>query len=300
MEVLPPEANFLALPAEASGPGSRLVVLPVPFEQTSTFGQGSREGPAAILQASQEVEIFDASLGFEAWERAGGIATLPPIDVEAQDGASLAQALEARVEGLLEEGRFVATLGGEHTSTVGAVWAHCARFPDCTVLQLDAHSDLRQTYQGSSWNHACAASRIRDRHPFLVQAGVRSQAADEHALAQTESIPIGYAHDINRRHVLAEDWASGILAVLRPRVYITLDLDVLDCSLMPATGTPEPGGLDWTMLDHLLLRVFAAREVVGFDISELAPIAGLNHPQFTAAKLLYRMIGYRYAKGLAT
>jgi agmatinase len=161
------------------------------------------------------------------------------------------------------------------------------------VLQLDAHSDLRGTYNGAPWNHACAAARIRDRHAFLVQAGVRSQAAEERALAEAEGIPVAYAHDLRRRHNLAEDWASGILAVLRPRVYITLDLDVLDCSLMPATGTPEPGGLDWTMLDHLLMRVFAARDVIGFDVSELAPIPGLHHPQFTAAKLVYRMMGYR-------
>jgi agmatinase len=211
---------------------------------------------------------------------------------ERLDGAQLADALEARVEELLTKGCFVATVGGEHTSIIGAVWAHTARYPSCSVLHLDAHSDLREEYEGSPWNHACAAARVLERHPHLVQAGIRSQAAEEHLRAEAEAIPIAYAHDIHRRHVLGEDWATGILAVLRPQVYITLDLDVLDCGLMPATGTPEPGGLDWPMLNHLLHRLFAAREVIGFDISELAPIPTLHHPQFTAAKLLYRMLGY--------
>lgn len=296
MATMPQEANFLGLPPESSGPDSRVVVLPVPFEQTSTYGQGSAQGPAALLEASREVELFDAALGFEPWQRAGGIATLPPLDCSGLGGEELATALEARVEDLLSKGRFVATLGGEHTSTVGAAWAHVARFPGCSILHLDAHSDLREEYQGNPWSHACAAARILDRAPHMVQAGIRSQAAEERARTESDALPIAYAHDIHRRQALGEDWASGVLAVLRPQVYITLDLDVFDCGLMPATGTPEPGGLDWPMLDHLFRRLFAAREVVGFDVSELAPIPSLRHPQFTAAKLVQSIIGYRFAK----
>lgn len=296
---LPEAENFLGLSEELSAPASaRVVVLPVPFEATSTYGPGSSGGPIAILDASHQVELFDAALGFEPFRTAGGIATRRPLDSAGSDGQGLAERLRENVKELLEQGRFVIVLGGEHTSVVGTIWAHCGYYANLTVLQLDAHSDLRGSYLGSSWNHACAMARVIEFHGDLVQVGVRSQAAEERAIVEQERIPVFYAHEIHAQNRGMADWIGPIIEKTKPRVYVTLDCDVMDPSVVPATGTPEPGGLTWAQIDRLLSRLCREREVVGMDVAELAPIPGLRHPQFTVAKLLYRFLGYRFPSGL--
>lgn len=292
-EALSPDENFLALDREWSDPDSAgVVVLQAPFERTSTFGLGSARGPEAIIAASHEVELFDAALGCEPYRAARGIATLPPLAVpDAADGALIARTLRDEVKRWRDRGKFVVVLGGEHTSTVGAAQAVCETVADLTVLQLDAHSDLRPDYQDDPWNHACHVARILDFHDVVVQVGIRSQAREERECAEARAIPVFHAHDIARWERVREDWIGRVIDALRPNVHVTFDCDIFDPAVIPATGTPEPGGLDWWQIDALFERLARERTVVGLDVTELAPIEGLAHPQFTIAKLVYRIIG---------
>jgi len=296
---LPVEENFLALPGNLCDPSAaRVVVQQVPFEATTTFGKGCDTGPRAIVGASHEVELFDAELGFEPWKVAGGVATRPPIEVTGSDGmpldgGALAERLRRETRRWIDDGRFVVTLGGEHTSVIGAIHAHCEAYEDVSVLQFDAHSDLRPEYMDSPWNHACAMSRVLDFHSSIVQVGIRSQDAGERALSHRLALPVFYAHAIHQQTEECRDWTGAVVAALKPRVYITFDCDAFDPAVIPATGTPEPGGLTWRQVNAVLARVCREREVVGFDINELAPIEGLSHPQFTIAKLAARLIGWR-------
>jgi agmatinase len=294
--ILPPEEGFLYPPGDfAQLPTAGVVVIPVPMESTSTYGQNSCLGPEAILEASRQVEFFDAALGCEPFRACGGIATTMPLDVENVDGQELTQQLCDAVTHFLKQKKFVVVIGGEHTSVLGSVKAHCAYFPDVTVLQLDAHSDLRDSFEGSPWNHACAMARVLDFHDSLVQVGIRSQDISERCCADEHAIPNFYAHDIHNWEEERVDWIAKVVSATRPRVYITLDCDVMDPSVIPATGTPEPGGLTWRQMDRLISRLCREREVVGLDISELAPIEGMAASQFTIAKLIYRFLGYRFA-----
>ena len=290
---LSPEACFLAPPPGLCDPATAgVIVIPVPFEATSSYGRNSCKGPGAILDASRHVEFFDVALGFEPVRACGGIATLEPLPVAHCDGAALCERLDEEVTTWLAREKFVIVFGGEHTSVIGAVRAHGRRYPDLSVLQLDAHADLRPTYEGTPWSHACAMARVLDFHDGLVQVGVRSQAIEERRVVERHAIPNFYAHEIYRQQEQGRDWIAPMLAALKPRVYITCDCDVLDPSIVPATGTPEPGGLTWWHLDRLFERLCREREVVGLDVSELAPFEGLTAPQFTVAKLIYRLIGY--------
>ncbi len=288
---LPVERNFLGLDEPFCRPETAgVVLLTAPFELTSTYGRGSEHGPQAILDASHEVELFDARLGFEPYKAAGGIATLPPVDVVGCSAPVLAERLRAAAAKWIERGKFVVTIGGEHSAIVGAVQAHCEAFEQLTVLQLDAHSDLRSSYLDDPWNHACAMARIRDFHSAIVQVGIRSQAVEERTLAEKEKMPVFYAHDI---HEEGDAWIDRVIEATDRYVYVTFDCDVFDPAIMPATGTPEPDGLTWRQVNSLLARLCKERELVGLDVSELLPLAGLLHPQFMVAKLIYRTIGYR-------
>ena len=287
----PAGGAFLDLPPEHADPRrAGVVVLPVPFERTSTFGRGSAAGPAAVLAASAELETFDAVLGGEPFRATDGIATLPPLDVSG-DGAAVAARLEAEMARWLERGRFPVVLGGEHTSVVGAIRAQAAAHPGLTVLQLDAHSDLRPTYLDDPWNHACAMARVLDHHDRLVQVGIRSQDGAERAESRRRRLPVFPAHEIHAAESAGEDWIGDVVASCSGEVHLSLDCDVFDPAVVPATGTPEPGGLTWLQVEGLLTRLARERRLVGCDVSELAPIAGLHHPQFTIAKLIYRLVG---------
>jgi agmatinase len=287
------DENFLGID---NGPGwpekAGAVILPVPFEQTSSYGRGSAEGPAAILEASRQVEFYDTHLGFAPVDRIGGIATLPPLPVEGLDGGRLAESLRQEVEPLLGKDRCIVTLGGEHSSIVGAVQAHARFFSGLTVLQFDAHSDLRESYEGSEWNHACAMARIRETNSRIVQVGIRSECEEEAERVRRENIPVFYAERIHDMEHLGGDWIGDVIASVSDNVYVTFDCDALDPSIMPATGTPEPAGLTWLQVERFFVRLAAERRIVGFDVNELAPIPGLHHPQFTAAKLIYRLLGH--------
>jgi agmatinase len=299
---MPQGSRFLGLEDDrADTQRAGVVLIPVPFEKTSSYGNGSASGPAAILSASQQVELFDTELGFEPWRACGGIATRAPLTIaDCAGGEALMTRLERAVYDWLGDGAMVITLAGEHTGVVGAIRAHAQGFDDLTVLQLDAHSDLRERFEGDPWSHACTMARVLDFHQRIVQVGIRSESREERALADELGLPVFRGESIQRQHDRGIDWIDPIIAACSRKVYITLDCDVFDPTVVPATGTPEPGGLTWMQMNELLLRLCRERQVVGFDISELAPIGAIRHPEFTVAKLIYRLIGLVFKSDAGT
>ena len=264
-------------------------VLPVPYDLTATYVKGAARGPAAIIDASAHIELYDEELGSEPW--LAGVETLAPLGVESLPPEEMAHVVKASVLAIVEGGTVPVILGGEHGVTVGAVLALKETHPDLSVLQLDAHADLRDTYEGSPYNHACVARRVVEAGCPLVQVGIRSMSAEEGEFlaASPEKIKTVYASETVRVSPIdAEVVTDG----LTDEVYITVDLDVFDPSVMPATGTPEPGGLGWYEVLEVLRTVALKKRVVGFDVVELCPIAGNIASDFMAARLVYKLMGY--------
>ena len=292
---LPPDEAFLGPePARCDPATAPVVVLPVPYERTSTYRAGSAAGPAAILDASRQVELYDAELGCEPIEAIGGIATHAPLVLpEGCAGAAMADHVQRCVSDLLDRDRFVVTLGGEHTSVVGAIRAHHCRHPELTVLQIDAHADLRDQYQGDPWSHACAMARVWEFTQRIVPVGVRSLCRQEAQFIAEHAVPVFYAHRLRQqtRQRGGASCVDDILSALTAEVYVTIDCDGLDPTLLPSVGTPEPGGLTWPDINDLLAGLARRHHVVGFDLSELAPIPHLPCSQFAVAKLAYRFLG---------
>jgi len=280
------EANFGYLPVDYAGrDDSKIVVIPVPYDGTSTWIKGADKGPQAIIDASVSLEWYDIETDSEVYRQ--GIFTDAPVDV----GSSPDQMVEAvaeRVGGHLDRGAFTVTVGGEHSVSIGAVRAHAARFPSMSVLQLDAHSDLRDEYEGSRFNHACVMARVKELCP-IVQVGIRSMDISEKPSMDRDRV--FFAKDIQGR----ADWHDRVVERLGEQVYITIDLDVFDPSIMPSTGTPEPGGLLWYEVLALLRAVCGRRHVVGFDVVELCPGPGNWAPNFLAAKLIYQLLSYKFS-----
>ena len=281
-------ANFLGLDAEdGATQNAPFLILPAPSEQTVTYGRGCASGPDAILAASQEVELFDEELESEPYRV--GIGTLPPLGAEAAGPEATVTRLVEHLEPLIQSGHTVITLGGEHSITAGPVRAYQKRFSDLSVLQIDAHADLRDSYQGNTYSHACAMRRVRDVVDTTVGVGIRSlSTAEFEYFRRTEGCHLYFAHQRDFHGA----WINRAIDQLTDFVYITLDLDGLDPSLMPAVGTPEPGGLTWDEVLTLLRKVTLRRNVVGADVVELAPIAGMPTPDFVAARLVYKLIAY--------
>lgn len=265
------------------------VVIPVPYDLTSTYVSGSRRGPAAILEASSHMELYDEELGRETYRV--GIHTASFIEPDARGPVSMIETVRHRVDEFLSLGKIPVLLGGEHSISLGAVQAVRARYNDICVLQLDAHADMRDSYQGSPYSHASVARRISELCP-LVQVGVRSMCAEEAEFIAKSSIATFSAQAISRNH----EWYEQVCECLRGDLYVTIDLDVFDPSIMPSTGTPEPGGITWGNVLQLL--EFASRKcrIRGFDVVELSPIPGMIAPDFLAAKLVYRIMGYLTSK----
>jgi agmatinase len=265
---------------------SRIIIVPVPYDATSTYLKGAENGPAAILEASPALEFYDTETGSEAHKN--GIFTLPPL-VAGPDPAELTEAVYRTVSDILTGERFPVVIGGNHTVSIGAFRAAAEAFSGLTILQLDAHSDLRPFYEGSPLNHACAAARAKEYAP-LVQVGIRSMAAEELPFVDPERI--FYAHELWSDKSLYKK----ALGLLTDNVYITVDLDVFDPSIMPSTGTPEPGGPDYRELMSFLREVISKRNVVGFDVVELCPSAVNKTPDFVAAKIIYQLLSYRFSR----
>jgi agmatinase len=263
---------------------AKIVMVPVPFDGTSTWRKGANKGPDAILEASEHLEGYDIETGTEVYRQR--IFTDDPVE-GTQDPQAMVEAVSARVTSYLQQDKFTVVIGGEHSVSIGAVQAHKQWFPDMTVLQLDAHADLRETYHGSSFNHACVMARIRSLCP-IVQVGIRSMDIRESKAVDPERV--FFAQDI----VASEAWMAKVIEQLSCHVYITIDLDVFDPSDMPSTGTPEPGGLQWYPVLQLLRSVCQYRTLVGFDVVELCPVPVNKAPDFLAAKLIYKLLSYRF------
>lgn len=282
-------ANFLGLSDDESGYGdSAAVIVPVPYERTVSWGAGTADGPAAIMTASDYVEFYDEILKEEP--KRVGIHTAPPVAVDQPDPEAFLSDLEATATQLFGDDKFPVFLGGEHALTTGPVRAAHAAFDDLTVLQLDAHADLRDTYHGTVWSHACVMRRVMELGVPFVSIGVRAVSPEEAELIHANDIPVFWSHRIAQR----DEWMETAIKALGDNVYITFDVDFFDPSVIPSTGTPEPGGATWHTAMRFLAKVFARRRVVGMDVVELAPIDGLHAPDFVIARLVYRAIGYRF------
>jgi agmatinase len=291
------DQNFLGLDEPWCHPDhAGIRVLPAPYEHTSSYIQGSDRGPSAIIEASQQVELYDETVGFEPYREWGGIATVAPLELHDRVDAAAVDAIQAFVTPHVAAGRFALTLTGEHTGALGAIRAHAKRWPDLCVVQIDAHGDLREAYQGNRFSHASVMARVVEDGLPLVQVGIRSISPEEIDLIErTKSISTFYASTLcdpsGPYEGRAAHWVPEVLRACSGPVYLTFDCDGLDASLVPALGTPEPGGLGWYDTLTLITALANGPGIVGMDVSEIAPIDGFAAPQFAVARLIYRILG---------
>ena len=273
-------------PEQMSYASAAIAVLPVPYDGTSTWIKGADRGPEALLEASYNLEFYDIETKTEVYRR--GIATLEPV-TESSSPEAMADEVERRVGQILDDGKFPVVIGGEHSVSIGAFRAMARRHPGLSILQLDAHSDMRDEYEGSPCNHACVMARAKELTQSITQVGIRSSAREE----QHNIVPerIFYANRI------AEDaaWQQRVSEQLTEEVYITIDLDVFDPAFVPSTGTPEPGGLSYREVMGLLRRIVREHRVVGLDVVELCPNPAAKASDFLAAKLVYQFLSELYA-----
>jgi agmatinase len=257
-------------------------IIPAPYEKSVSYGTGTATGPAAILKASQQLELFDGiSIPAEY-----GISTLPPLSCSGSPENVMAE-ISAAVDDVLHRRAIPMVLGGEHTVTMGALQAVRQRYQQCGVVQFDAHADLRDTYEGSRYSHACVMRRALDMEFPLYQVGVRSLSHEEELLRQAKNIG-----SLDGAAIGCGAMPDPILPPYFPQnIYLTIDVDVFDPGVMPATGTPEPGGLSWYQMMHVLSSVIQGRRVIGCDVVELAPIGGLHASDYTVARLIYNLFG---------
>ena len=285
--------TFAAIPADrADHATARIAVLPVPYDGTATWHRGAARGAEAIIEASHHMELFDEAL--RVTPAALGIATEPPVDVTGGPKDVLNR-VRVQVGDILARGAFPVVLGGEHSVTVGAVRACARESTGLSVLVLDAHADLRDEYEWEPLSHACTVARIRETVSSTVQVGVRSMSSTEAERIRDDKIQVVMAPEARGRR----DW-DDVLMHLKANVYVSIDVDVFDPSIVPHTGTPEPGGLDWYDVVSLLEAVFKSRNIVGCDVVELAPVDGGHASDFTCARLAYRMMGLRFRDELRT
>jgi agmatinase len=268
---------------------SEIIILPVPYDETSTWMKGSDKGPNAILEASVNLEFYDVETSSEAHLK--GINTVEPV-LEKRTPDDLVNEVYKRTLAILSDKKFPVVIGGNHTVPIGSIKAFSEYYDDLSILQLDAHADLRQEYEGSKLNHACAMARAREYAP-IVQVGIRSMSESE--LPYVERDRIFFSHELYYN----KDLYLRAIDKLTGNVYITIDLDVFDPSIMPSTGTPEPGGPHYFELMHFLRDVIKRRNVVGFDVVELCPTDTNKSPDFIAAKIIYQLLSYRFSSPLA-
>ncbi|WP_026101270.1 agmatinase [Synechococcus sp. PCC 7336] len=285
---------FLGSEVAADYDSAQVVILPIPYEATTTYRRGCEHGPSAILKASQQVEFYDEELDREVWTI--GIYTHDPI-ADSRHGsrkssAEMLAVTQHTVQRLIADNKFAIVLGGEHSITAGIVEAYRqAANPNepFTVIQIDAHGDLRHKYEGSIHNHACVMRRIVDMDLPTVQISIRSICKEEADLIKEKQLTVFRAREIAKQ----PDWIKQVLASIpTQKVFLTIDLDGIDPTLIPGVGTPEPGGLDWYSLTSFLRQVFESYQVIGCDVMELAPVADSVVSEYTTAKLIYKLISY--------
>ncbi len=277
-----------ALPTPRSFDDSRVVILPIPLDRTTSYVPGTRNGPREILQASSHMELWDEELGADI--HSVGLFTLPEMELPFGELAPVMDEIRRVAAAVLSHDKFLVTLGGEHSITPPLVAAAAAKYPGLHVLQIDAHADLRDSYMGTPHNHACAIRRSLE-HAAVTQVGIRSMSTEEARAVLELETTIFYDHSMRRD----PDWIARVVESLGDPVYITIDVDGMDPAIMPATGTPEPGGLAWYEMLALLRAVITQRTVVACDVVELSPLPGLMAPNFLCAKLIYKILTYKFA-----
>jgi agmatinase len=277
------------LPESASFDNAKAVILPIPLESTTSYVNGTRNGPREILVASSHMELWDEETGTDI--HGVGIYTLPEMELPFDDMSDMMAEIKRVTAAVIARDKFPIILGGEHSITSPVVAAVAARHPGVSVLQIDAHADLRDDYMGTRFNHACAMRRVLD-YARCTQVGIRSLSTEEAKAAP--GLPTTIFYDVNMRN--DPNWIDRVVDSLSETVYITIDCDGMDPAIMPAVGTPEPGGLSWYEMLALLRRVITGRRVVGCDLVELCPIAGMVAPNFLCAKLIYKILTYQFGR----
>lgn len=277
--------TYAGIPVEyASLDKAKIVLIPVPYDGTSTWGKGADKGPEAFLEASENMELYDIETDTEVYKQ--GIHLTEPIK-ENSSPEAMVEAVYVATKKQIKNNKFVTLFGGEHSISIGAIRAFNESFDNVTVLQIDAHADLRPSYNGTKYNHACAMHEA-SQNTNLIQVGIRSMDSSEKDFMIEENI--FFAQDM----VLDEYWEDNVIDKLGDNVYITFDLDAFDPSILPATGTPEPGGLLWYETLAFLKQVFKDKNVIGFDIVELCPNEYSKASDFLVAKLYYKMLSYKF------
>lgn len=293
MKTLSQKSNFLGIEKKYSSyENSKILIYSAPLENTVSYGGGTKNGPKEIIKASHYVEFYDEELDRElCFEK--GIATLPINGFENQKSKNAINKIEKDISNLIAENKFVVLLGGEHTVTLGSVKAHHNAYDNLSILQFDAHSDLRDSYEGSIYSHASVIRRVYEFNKNIIQVGIRAQSKEESDLIKQSNIKTFYARDI-RREESQKKWQNEVLKGLSDYVYVTFDVDVFDPSVVSATGTPEPGGLYWDETLDIIKLIGKKKKIVGFDVVELAPSKYHTVSNFIAAKLVYKMLNYAY------
>jgi agmatinase len=276
-----------ALPEQRSFDDSAIVILPVPVDRTTSYVGGTRNGPREILQASSHMELWDEEVGTDIHRH--GIFTLPEMELPFGELADVLAEIKRVAQEIVRRDKFLVTLGGEHSITPPLVSAAAAKYPGLSVLQIDAHADLRNSYMGTPHNHACAIRRTLE-YARVTQVGIRSLSTEEAEAVPNLSTTIFY--DVKMRE--NPSWIDAVVETLGDAVYITIDVDGMDPAIMPATGTPEPGGLSWYEMLSLLRKTVERRNVVALDVVELSPLPGVIAPNFLCAKLIYKVLTYRF------
>lgn len=288
---LAPARGFMHLDAEYTDfATARVVITPVPFDGTTCYQPGARDGARAIIDASRNLELYDAELGRSPYK--AGIHTLRPVEIINGDAEAMVERTEVVTEALFKHNKFVVTLGGDHLTSIGVIRAFAKRFPNMSVLQLDAHADLRDEYEGSTLSAATIMRRTLEVCSRTAQVGIRSLSEPEAELVTERKLPMWLAADIHGRQARGDrGWIEEVVAVLSDEVYITFDIDAFDPSLVPGTGTPEPGGLGWYDAINLLTEVARHKTIIGCDVVELSPLLESHVSPVVAAKLAYKLIG---------
>ncbi len=279
--------NFLGLPPRYSDyRRARFAVLPIPYDSTTSFQTGTREGPAAIIRASQQVELFDEELETECHK--AGVATLDPLMPNMAGPKAMHEDVFAAAKRIVRDGKFLIGLGGEHSITSGLVRAVMTKHKKLSVLQIDAHLDLRDSWEGSPHSHACVMRRCLELGANIVPVGIRNVSLEERRFLKRRKMEVVTARQCHTD----DDWVDRVLNGLGETVYVTIDIDGFDPSFAPGTGTPEPGGLDWYQVTGLLRLVAAEKTVVGADVVEVMPLPGQAVTEFLAARLTYKLLSY--------
>lgn len=290
--------NFLSIEDKFSNlQTSAIAIVQAPYEHTVSYGSGTKLGPSAIIEASWQVEFYDDEFERElCFEK--GIATVEPIDFGDKIDECALELIYKQVAELLDMKKFVVTLGGEHTISTAPIKAHFEKFPNMSILQFDAHSDLRESYQDSKYSHASIMARVCEFFPTdkITQVGIRAQCIEEAQFIKEKKINTFYASGI-RTGKYGKDWIKELVNTIGDEVYITFDVDAFDPAIMPTTGTPEPDGISYRdALDIFREITIQGKKIVGFDVVELAPVEGINHTNLTCARLIYKLLNYAFSK----